>query len=217
ALPFGIALLALNHAMYGSAFATGYGSIDSMLSWTNPITRAPQYIRWLIAYVIGLLVVFDKRVERSTRALLGAWFGVFFVFYCFFGPIGEWGYARFLLPALPALIVGLLLLLRDHRAIAFIVVVTIATYGWTYAARQRVFALYKGEAIYPQTIAWAEKRLPRDGVVAVMQLSGSFFYYTGRFTLRYDLIAPADLAKLPRPVYAVVFDWEEPKLPGHWT
>src|SRR5438105_8865747 len=110
-----------------------------------------------------------------------------------------------------------LLLLRDHRAIAFIVVVAIATYGWTYATRERVFALYKGEAIYPQTIAWAEKRLPRDGVVAAMQLSGSFFYYTGRFTLRYDLIAPADLAKLPRPVYAVVFDWEEPKLPGHWT
>lgn len=214
ALPFGIALVVLNHAMYGSWLATGYGSVDYMFAWTNPISRAPQYARWLFPYILGLLVVFDKRVGWETRTLLVVWFGVFFVFYSFFGPIGEWGYTRFLLPAFPPLIIGMLLLLRNHRVVAMVITAILAVGGSIYARREHVFSLYKTESIYPQTVRWAEQRLPRGALVASMQLSGSFFYYANRFTLRYDLIDAAHLDRLPRPIYAVVFDWEAPKLPG---
>ena len=210
ALPFAIALVLLNHAMYGKWLTTGYGSIGYMLSWTNPITRAPLYARWLAIYLIGLLVIFDKRAGK--RALLGVWFAVFFVFYSFFSPIGEWGYTRFLLPAIPPLIIGILLLLRTQRALATIVVVAIAFHGWRFAQHEHVFAVHERELIYPQTIAWAEQRLPRNATVAAMQLGGAFFYYANRVTFRYDLAE-----EYPHPLYAVIFGWELPYLRGHWT
>jgi hypothetical protein len=209
-LPFAIALLALNRAMYGSPFTTGYGSIGYMLSWTNPITRAPLYLRWLALYLIGFFVIFDKRVDRSTRMLFAIWFGVFFIFYSFFGPIGDWGYARFLLPAIPPLILGILLLLRDRRAIAIVVTAALAINGWAFAKKQHVFNLHDRESVYPRTIAWAETLLPRDATVAAMQLSGSFLYYADRLTFRYDFALP------PPGAYAVIFDWEEEHLPGQW-
>ena len=210
AAPFAIALLALNKTLYGSPFTTGYGSIAYMLSWTNPITRAPLYLRWLALYVIGFVAVFDKRVERSTRSLFAIWFGVFFIFYSFFGPIGDWGYTRFLLPAIPPLILGILLLLRDHRAIAIVVTLALAINGWVFAKRQHIFTLRERESVYPQTIAWAERHLPRDATVAAMQMSGAFLYYADRLTFRYDFALP------PPGAYAVVFDWEEANLKGHW-
>ena len=53
ALPIAIALAVFNHALYGSPLTTGYGSITYLLSWTNPITHAPLYARWLLVYLFG--------------------------------------------------------------------------------------------------------------------------------------------------------------------
>lgn len=208
ALPLAIGLVFFNHAMYGHWFTTGYGSFFSLMT---PHSRALFYARWLLLYLGGAFVVFDRDVRASTRALLVVWAGVFFAFYSFFEPIGDWGYTRFLLPAIPALIIGLMLILRSQRVVAAIVVILIAFTGAQFARRQHVFSINRTESIYPQTIAWAQKRLPKDATVATMQLSGSFLYYANRVTVRYDIAKT-----FPPGAYAVVFDWEEPNLHGHW-
>ena len=60
-----------------------------------------------------------------------------------------------------------------------------------------------------------------------MQMSGAYFYYTGKLPARYDILDPqrfeelrayAGMAELPW--YALVFDWEVPELerrmPARW-
>ena len=208
ALPLGIALVIFNHAMYGDWFTTGYGAFYSMMT-TN--SHALFYARWLLLYLAGALVVFDRDVASPTRVLLIAWFGVFFLFYSFFEPIGDWGYTRFLLPAIPALIIGLMLMLRRQRVLATLLIVVIAFTGMHFARRQHIFSIQRTESVYPQTIAWAQQHVPQNATIASMQLSGAFLYYANRFTLRYDLAK-----EIPPNTYAVIFDWEEPLLPGRW-
>jgi len=208
ALPLGIALVFFNHAMYGGWFTTGYGAFYSMMTTHGHVLF---YLRWLLLYLAGALVVFDRDVAAPVRVLLIAWFGVFFLFYSFFEPIGDWGYTRFLLPAIPALIIGLMLMLCSQRVLATVLVVAIAFTGMQFARRQHIFSIQKTESIYPQTVAWAEQRAPQNATIASMQLSGAFLYYANRLTLRYDLAKT-----IPPNTYAVVFDWEEPLLRGHW-
>jgi len=214
ALPIAIAYAAMNHAMYGSWWGTGYGAFTNMLAWSNAIHHAPRYLGWLLVLQtpIVLLVAFT----RERRALLLTWFGAYFVFYSFFEPFGDWGYTRFLLPALPALIAGALLPMRRYR-LTWTIVAIVAVYCFAAARERHVFARADVELIYPRAVAWANRQISRSETIAAMQLSGSFYYYAGRLTLRYDQIT----TPIAPPRYAVVFDWEEPLLrqgiPGTWT
>ena len=38
----------------------------------------------------------DRRLGRSDRAMLAAWFGLFLLFYCFWGPYEAWWFTRYL-------------------------------------------------------------------------------------------------------------------------
>ena len=60
-----------------------------------------------------------------------------------------------------------------------------------------------------------------------MQMSGAYFYYTGKLPARYDILDPQHFEELRAyagvaglPWYALVFDWEVPELerrmPAHW-
>src|SRR5581483_7937148 len=108
ALPFGVALLLWQNALYGNPFTTGYGGFSGVLEWKNLSSHLPHYSYWLAAQLTplvfpgGLLVVFDRRIDSSRRAMLLSWFFLFFAFYCFYGPYETWWYTRFLLPAIPA-------------------------------------------------------------------------------------------------------------------
>ncbi len=195
ALPIGIALMVWNHALFGGIATTGYGSMSYMVAWDYPRVRLPHYSYWLAAQLSplifpgGLFVAIDRRLDPWRRALLVSWFLVIFVFYCFYGAYDAWWYTRFLLPAVPPLIIGFLLLLHDFRlprvvtAVFLMAILALAMY------QNREFkplAVGVDESIYPQTIRWAEKQLPRDAIVLTGQFSGAFLYYTNRPTVRWD-------------------------------
>src|SRR5437762_1144353 len=80
AIPFGIALMLWNHALYNNPIVTGYGEFGGLLSWDNPRVRVPHYAYWLAAQLTplifpgGLLAGFDRRIDRFHRALLVFWF-----------------------------------------------------------------------------------------------------------------------------------------------
>jgi hypothetical protein len=236
-LPLAIALMIVNNSLYGSPLLTGYGGVGGLVGWLFPLARAPHYAKWLaitetpLVFPAALLVTFDRRVSGWQRTLLLIWFGSFFVFYCFYGAYDAWWYLRFLLPALPALLVATMLLIRDfvpRRAVAWVL---IAVIGVTGLALDRYFDLRGmrgGENTYSNAVHWSEKLLPPDALVVSMQLSGAFYFYSGRFTARYDNCDPARFERLRAYAgvaglkwYAVVFDWEEKELnarmPGRWT
>ena len=233
AVPIGIALMLWNHTLYGSYFSTGYGSMRELLAWSYPRQRLPHYSFWLVAqfsplvFPGGLFAAFDRRIDRWHRALLVSWFFPLFAFYCFYDSYDTWWYTRFLLPAIPPLILGFFLIVRrlPKAAMAIGVIIALGVAVWQ---DNRLHPLTVGadESIYTDTMRWVGGQLPHDAIVLAFQFSGSFFFYLDRDTVRYDgldanrfeeLRAYAGAANLRW--YAVLMDWEMERfhLPGKWT
>src|SRR5207244_11367746 len=53
------------------------------------------------------------RFDWKSRLLLITWFGAFRLFYSCYEHYGDWWYTRFLLPGIPAIILGALVTARD--------------------------------------------------------------------------------------------------------
>jgi 4-amino-4-deoxy-L-arabinose transferase-like glycosyltransferase len=235
ALPLGVLLMIFNAAMYGSPFTTGYGSISENLSLHAPCFH--DQTLWLVKLLTplilpgGLLVIFDRRADPWLhRALLPVWFGVYLIFYSLWPICDAWWYSRFLLPAIPALILGMLIVLRGWpklATVAVLVVVAMCVHDWE---KFHILRIDDDQVIYPRSIAVAEKVLPRNALVVSGLLSGAFMNYSGRFTARWDRI-DADRFQLLRAYagdanlrwYAVLSEVEvsrdefQRRLPGKWT
>jgi hypothetical protein len=74
----------------------------------------------------------------------------------------------------------------------------------------------EAERKYPDTGRFVREHLPRRAMVLAMQHSGSVRYYSGRLTMRGDVIEPrsidqalAALRARGLPVYALLEDWED--------
>jgi 4-amino-4-deoxy-L-arabinose transferase-like glycosyltransferase len=124
ALPAASLLFFYDATCYGSPLRTGYGAGGALadFAWSNFPPRFRHYSRWLARMLapplVGWLVyLFRAGKERSLRLLLVAWFLPFFVVYCFYGPYETWWYTRYLLPAIPALLLGMLLFLRRESSV----------------------------------------------------------------------------------------------------
>ncbi len=225
ALPFGVAFMIWNHMLFGSAMATGYGSVREMVQWGYARERLPHYSYWLMVQLTPL--VFPCGL-LARRALLWAWFLPLFVFYCFYGAYDAWWYTRFLLPAIPPLIVGFLLIIHHFpRALVAAMLVAVIFFG-AQQTRRLDALVAEQDSIYPETVVWVERQLPRDAIVVSMQFSGAFLYYSGRQTVRWDFLdndqfqllrAYAGAANLHWYAVLAPFEWE--RFPGHlagkWT
>lgn len=197
--PFALLLVGYNRAAFGDATTSGYGAILSGgMAWENFPARARHYSYWLIRLSSPLLplgwaaLTADRRAPARDRAILLSWFGAFFLFYSFYGPYDAWWYTRFLLPGLPAMILGALVVARDlffdgerqrapraAVAAATLLIALAGAAGVWFIQRGSVHKIYKGERIYPRACAAAERRVPPDGIVLSMQMSGALHYYTG--------------------------------------
>jgi Dolichyl-phosphate-mannose-protein mannosyltransferase len=197
-IPAAVFLLGYNSAVFGSPWSTGYQSLLAEgMAWANFPARARHYGYWIgrlltpIVPIGWLAIAADRRASIRDRAVLLSWFGSFFLFYCFYAVYEGWWYTRFLLPGVPALILGALvvardLLIRDEGArhprwaigIAFALLAAALVAEMQFDEKHRVHKFYKGERIYPRACRMAEQRLPANAIVASMQMSGALHYYT---------------------------------------
>ena len=105
ALPGVVAALALNAALYGSPFTSGYGSLEALFAVAHVPVNLAQYGRTWIASgspLVLLAMAAPWLVERERRAdtwALGLLAGALSVVYLAYRPFPEWWYLRFLLPA----------------------------------------------------------------------------------------------------------------------
>jgi hypothetical protein len=247
--PFAIALMSWNEQLYGSAFRTGYGGFFDQVSWEGVLNAAPQHAEWLmhmltpLAFPIGLLVVFDRALDRPTRWMLISWFGAFFVFYSFYGFFDGWLCIRFLLPAIPALLIGTLLILRDayrwgsqlFPITSAVVAAALTIYICGAPARSTrhlniLQVLPEIEKPYPRLVRWTERYLPKRAIVITGVLSGPFTFFSDRGIARCDQLDDnrfqtlrAYAANVGLPWYAVVADDEIEgatflgRFRGNWT
>ena len=213
----GVALLAaIQDVRYGSPLASGYGPFRDLFSFEHIGPNLERYPRWLTEthtpfiwlWVLGPLAF--RRAPRPVRAF--GWIGWTFcaaVFAAYLPYVyfrrEEWSYTRFLLPALPLMLLfasavlrGALRRLGARAGFAASVVAFSALLVFLLVKSDAggVFGLRGAERKYPEAGTYVRDRLPRASYVFAMQHSGSLRYYSGRQTIRWDLLDRAWLDRV---------------------
>jgi hypothetical protein len=248
----GIGVLAFyNATLYGSALRSGYGDPSALFSLGHLLPTLLHFARWLniLFTPLPLLLILGLPRLRSRSpvavGVLASWLGAFVLFYALYYFSREtWWYLRFILPALPALILGSLLVAheastwlaarfqpRHLRVAALFVLCLLTANAARLIDRLDVIHTKSDEIVYREAAEWTREHLPERAVVAVMQCSGSQFFYTDLPILRWDRVEPRRFEEISRALaasgwslYAVLFPFEAKEeggafdhMPGHWV
>ena len=233
--PFALALAWHHHALYGSPWMTGYGGVGGILSFSALPPCLSRQTAWLLTMATplvagGLFVAFQRSMDAWKRALLVSWFAVFFLFYAYYSFCPDHSSTRFLLPAMPALLIGFVFILsRIPRAAAVAIVLIVLAREVQQVGRLHVLHLDEWESIYPRTVEWVDREVPRNAIVMSAITSGAFHFHSDRDVVRWDQLTPETFALLRanpilagRPWYAVVSAVEggrdalRARVPGEW-
>jgi hypothetical protein len=245
-LPGVAAWMAINHAAYGGYLVSGYGAIGEEFH-SNLVTGTLAFCaRWL-PLAIGPVVVLAPLVlgafAARTRVALGlvAWAVAYIAFYLPYRWTHEdWWFLRFLLPAVPALVLSSLIGL-EHIAGKLqgrvprpwlgcsLVLLLVGSVGVSLHEIRSFHAvdIGRGEMKYGRIGDWLKAHVPENSALIAMQYSGSDYYYSHYIVIRADELDPRTSDRVrtaaqaeKRSVYAVTFPLETKyiaTLPGKWT
>jgi len=246
-LPGAAWLAGYQHVLYGHALASGYGDIFAAFGWQYGAPTARHFGAWLarllppVLLVLPLVALMHPATRgRSVAALvLGA--ATLIGCYLFYEVSHEvWWCLRFILPALPLLVLAGLLGVealaqgpgrrwpRGFRPAAALVLLL---WGLGAAAfwhrRLEPLQVRPQELAYAAGAAAARELFPPDALVVSLAFSGNLLFHTGHPVLRWDQVSPEDFARYARlaagagrPVRALLFDAERDdafrRCPGPW-
>src|SRR2546428_6814928 len=201
-IPGMVVLALLNWHMYGSPFASGYGSAADLFQLTNAAPNLERYVRWLWQThtpILALALVAPFLVPRRAEAWLALALAVATIaLYLPYRVFDDWWYIRFLLPAIPFLIVLSVATVariadasnrkarQDRRAhspsaisaVALGVMAAVLGPWWVYTARERhAFDLRDWERHFVDAGRFARDKLPSNAAVLTVKHSGSVHYY----------------------------------------
>jgi hypothetical protein len=242
-LPGILAVAFLNQHLYGSPLKSGYGTLEELYAWEHGWANLARYPRWVVESQTPLVLLALAAPfvlppteaagsgERRPRATAAMWLcGILMLFglYLFYLPFEEWWYVRFIMPMFPPLFVLMavslitLLGLRGRLApqvvetVAALMVGLLAWHGVRYATDRGASEVWRAEQRYLEAGEYVRSTLPERAAIISMQHSGSVRFYSGRVSVRYDLLRPTDLdlvvAELRRlgyEPYLLLDDWEE--------
>jgi hypothetical protein len=247
-LPGAIFFVSFNLAAYGRMVTTGYG--DNFTFGANFIPETLlHYAHWIPALLTPIVVPvlglpWVRGVAIRTRWLLGTWVAVFAALYAAYKCTHEtWWYLRFLLPAVPPLVVGALIVwqkiisripfrsdsVRTLCSVGVALALVAANSVW-WNRDLNSLGIGRGELEYGTLSTWLERNVEPNAVCLAMQTTGALLYYTDFTFIRYDTLTPgnvgsieAAIRKSNRPLYAVLFPYEISEwhaidriMPGHW-
>ncbi len=245
-LPGAFLLGIVNEAAYGRIFTSGYGPLEGLFSAANVPVTLLHYALWLPALFTPLVVLclglpLVKRHPPPGSGVLAAWALVFPGFYLFYRHTHEtWWALRFILPALPPMLVAAVLVARALAGRC-----RLAPRAWWLAVAAAALLIFgriwfwklgfahtgASEQTCVECASWSASHLPANAVVASMQTSGALFYYTKFTLLRWDAVSPAEFERIAaacaaagRPVFALLYPFEIEEqgafrrhLTGRWT
>ncbi|HTD52004.1 MAG TPA: hypothetical protein VK780_03185 [Thermoanaerobaculia bacterium] len=193
-VPFAAAFAAYNLHCYGGVLKTGYGKIGlfDSLKLSNFAPRIKYYgLQILQTFsplppLAWLALPADRRTETRDRAMLLTWFGTYLLLFSFYGPYESFIFVRFLLPGVPALVLGAALvahrLLGDSSArrlvLAAVLFLSILALEVRSARHLDILGIIDDQSVYPEACRWASSVLPAPAVVLTMPASGALEYYT---------------------------------------
>jgi 4-amino-4-deoxy-L-arabinose transferase-like glycosyltransferase len=216
-LPGVAALGWIQSVRYGSPLSSGYGSFGELFALANIQPNLQRYPRWLTAahtpFIWAWLLAPLAFAAASRQVRVFSWILYAFIAsvvlaylpYVYFRP-DEWSYTRFLLPALPMMLVlGAAVLLallrrmlpRAGRVLAAVPACALAAWCLYAAIDRGVFRLWQEERKYPRVGTFVRDQLPATAFVMAAQHSGSVRYYSRRPTMRWDVL---DRAALDRAI-----------------
>lgn len=250
-LPCAVVLFAWNLACFGSPFQSGYGlyGLGYLFAWSHLAARLPRYALWTAQVLTPFVCLgwvaslFDRRIPGRDRALLFTWFGSLFLAYSAYQPADDWWYTRFLLPGLPALPLGFLLVVRDlRRAVAsrsvawgravglaaVLAVALLARSGFRSTASLGVLELHRLQRAFPDGCRRAAEEFPAGTLVLSGEMSGALRYYTALTPVRWENLDAGRFAALRARTetaggrwFALLMKHEvpaaAPRVPGSWT
>jgi Dolichyl-phosphate-mannose-protein mannosyltransferase len=226
-IPGVAALATIQYVRYGSPLSSGYGAFHDLFSLTNVGPNLARYPRWLTethtVFVWVWLLAPIWIVSAATPVRRLAWICYLFCFavlaaylpYVYFRP-EEWFYTRFMLPAVPLMLVlGVTVvthLLRraiPRAAVPAAACLTLGLAVWYVltSAAFGIFGVRQVEQKYPVVGTFVRDHLPDGAYVFAMQHSGSIRYYSGRQTVRWDML---DRGSLDHAVSALRASGHEP-------
>lgn len=198
-LPFAVIHLSLAEHLFGNPFRTGYGEAGGLFDLSNFPDRVGDYSFWLarllpLVFPMGFGALVLGGIDRTARAALAAWFLAFFLFYCFYDVFGEWGSTRFLLPAMPALILlfflGVQELLKNRPIVAGTTVALILVIQILSGRSLGVLGPARGDEVYREAVTGARKITGPNAVVIGGEMTGAWLYYNGDIMIRIDSLHP---------------------------
>ena len=235
ALPGPIAVALINRSLYGSPFESGYGSTAELFKIEYLSANLSSYPRWLVETETPLILLAFAApwfIRLPLTWLFLAIVAVLSASYAFYLPFDNWTYLRFLLPAIALLFVltsGVILTLSQRvpsylsRWVLAALCLGVMAWRWDSAGMRPHHPNDRRFAVVGEFV---RDELPQNAIVLSMQHSGSVRYYSGRLTLRWDLL---DSQWLDRAVtfletngyhpFVLLEEWEQPrfreKFAGH--
>jgi len=229
-VPAALLIAWVNHRLYGSALSSGYGDLGGVFALKHAAANLRLYPGWwleshgAIAFLFLTALVRRRWYTLERLTLIG--FAVcVFVLYVFYLPFDQWWYLRFLIPAIPIafLLTADVIVEATRRSPSLRLAALIA---FAVVAGGHSLRFIDSKEILKNSIA--EKRryldaavhidrtVPPEAVILAMQHSGSVRYYTGRLTMRWDVLDPASLDRAVDTLrrrgvaaYALLESWEE--------
>ena len=237
-----------NHTLYGGALRSGYGSFEVFFATAHIPASLVDFTRWLavllpaVLLILPLAALFVGEFRNRYLAALAVWFGaVIGLFACVGFSHEAWWSLRYILPAIPALILAALLGLQalayripvsqrpalHTAAAAFLTLWAVA--GCVYWTKK--LGVYDGkvhEQTYADATRAARDTFPQDALVVSSATCGAVYAYTNFAILRADLVDAPSFARIAalahaggRPICALLFDSEEKEAlsdhcPGEW-
>lgn len=228
--PGPIAIAAIDQHLYGSPFASGYGTFSTIYARGYLLPNLVNYSTWLlqtetpfIALALAAPWLLERHGRAAARPIARLGLGVALVValsYLWYTPFDHWTFLRFLLPAYPplvALAASAFVLVRPRpgrpRAAAVAALIVLLA-GWGLWMGRSAFHVRAEESRYIAAGRFA-RELPANAVILCNQHSGSLRYYANRITMRFEWLDPDmyaqaldEVQRLGRPMYVVLDDWE---------
>jgi hypothetical protein len=204
-LPLTLMLAAIHQHLYGSPIRTGYGDVSESFSTRFFLTNIRQYSVWLVdmhspAVLLAGFAPLTGRLKAPAMVLVFS--TALLTCYLFYQPFEGWIFLRFLLPAIPLLLVLCAITIVDviervplpfRGGLAFAACAVSACWFIATANRVGAFDLQRGERRYLTIAQAVERSLPSNAVLLSVIHSGNVRMYGHRATLRWDMIDPDKL------------------------
>jgi hypothetical protein len=207
ALPGVVFVLVAQNVMFGSPFRSGYGDLGELFAVAHMAPNAQRYFSWLlgthtpaILLALGAPLLtrgFNQRVAWLLVAFAAATTACYLPYVVF----DAWWYLRFLLPAVPPLLILMMTTFVEAgqrvtgRAMPVVVVAATCALAWFFvetASQRQVFELRHLESRFRVAGEYAAT-LPPNAVILTEYQSGSVRFYSGRSSVRWSEIDPARL------------------------